>query len=181
MGKLIKKTKDWAVQLDKEQTLQLHNLNVIFRNNGFDADQEHVGMTDALDVPNAAMLIPRVLTQFVQEGVEPLLIGRNLLQRIEYVPGMQTVFPAIDQLQAREVGDGMSLPIFNISMGGGQTYGVSVKRHGLMLIRWTMAPHFHASAAVSSSEPVSAIMIRSASLADSQNRPTNLASFLDMA
>ena len=133
MGKLIKKTKDWAVQLDKEQTLQLHNLNVIFRNNGFDADQEHVGMTDALDVPNAAMLIPRVLTQFVQEGVEPLLIGRNLLQRIEYVPGMQTVFPAIDQLQAREVGDGMSLPIFNISMGGGQTYGVSVKRHGLML------------------------------------------------
>jgi len=134
MGKkAVKKTQDWAVQLDKDDLINLNLLDTVFRTNGFDPDGEHMIMKDAMDVPNAAFLIPRVLTQFVQEGVEPLLVGANLLQRIEYIPGMQTVFPAIDVLNAREVGDGMGLPIFNINIGGGQTYGVSVKRHGLML------------------------------------------------
>jgi len=131
--KVVKKTQDWAVELAKDDLLSLSKLDTVFRSNGYDEDGEHVTMADAMDVPNAAFLVPRVLTQFVQEGVEPMLIGSSLLQRIEYVPGMQTVFPAIDTLNAREVGDGMGLPIFNINVGGGQTYGVSVKRHGLML------------------------------------------------
>ena len=44
-----------------------------------------------------------------------------------------TVFPAIEPLRAEEVGDGMDLPIFNINIGGAQSFGVTVKRHGLRL------------------------------------------------
>ncbi len=112
----------------------LARFDSIFRNNGFDPETgKNLSMKDAMDIPNAAFMIPRVLTTMVQEGHEPMLIGTSLLQRIDYVPGMQTVFPAIDVLTAREVGDGMALPIFNVNIGGGQTFGVTVKRHGLAL------------------------------------------------
>jgi hypothetical protein len=127
----MRKTVD---KMNKDELVQLARFDSIIRNNGFDPETErNMSMTDALDIPSAAIMIPRVLTQFVQEGVEPLLIGTSLLQRVEYQPGIQTVYPAIDVLQAREVGDGMALPIFNINMAGGQSFGITVKRHGLAL------------------------------------------------
>ena len=46
---------------------------------------------------------------------------------------MQTVFPAIEPLRAEEAGDGMDLPVYNINIGGAQSFGVTVKRHGLRL------------------------------------------------
>jgi len=103
----MRKTVD---QMSKDELVQLARFDSIIRNNGFDPETErNMSMTDALDLPSAAIMIPRVLTQFVQEGVEPLLVGTSLLQRVEYQPGIQTVYPAIDVLQAREVGDGMAV------------------------------------------------------------------------
>jgi hypothetical protein len=122
---------DWN---DSQVKTDLARMEAIFRTGGYDpVEKKQISMKDALDIPNAAFLIPRVLTTFVQEGIEPMLIGTSLLQRVDYVPGMQTVFPAIDVLTAREVGDGMALPIFNINIGGAQTFGVHVTRHGLAL------------------------------------------------
>jgi hypothetical protein len=63
------------------------------------------------------------MTQIVQEGIEPLLIGTSLLQRIEFQPGMQTVCPAVEPLRAEEAGDEMDLPIYNINIGGAQGFG----------------------------------------------------------
>ena len=112
----------------------LKRFDSIFRRNGWDPEsQSHVTIKDALDTSNAAFLIPRVLTQIVQEGIEPLLIGANLLQRVDYVPGMQTVFPAIEPLWADEAADTGGLPIHNINIAGASSYGTTVKRHGLML------------------------------------------------
>lgn len=112
----------------------LDRLETIFRTNGWDPEKEkHVTMKDAMDVQNAAFLIPRVMTQMVQEGIEPLLIGTHLLQRIEYEQGMLTVFPAIEPLRAEEVADGADVPFVNINIGGAQSFGVTVKRHGLGL------------------------------------------------
>ena len=119
---------------DKVTKQDYARLQSVFLCNGYDPNTGgKMAMRDALDIPQAAFLIPKVLTQIVQEGVEPMLIGTSLLTEIEYTPGMHTVFPAFDILTAREVGEGMSLPIFNINIGGGQTYGVQVKRHGLQL------------------------------------------------
>jgi hypothetical protein len=120
--------------LSKEDRVQLLRYDSIFRNNGYDPDSDRqLAMKDTMDLPNAAFMVPRVLSTFVQAGVEPMLIGSNLLQRIEYVPGMATVFPAVDVLTAREAGDGGALPEFNVNVGGGQTFGVNVTRHGLAL------------------------------------------------
>ena len=120
--------------LNKDERVQLLRYDSIFRNNGYDPDsQKQLAMKDTMDLPNAAFMVPRVLSTFVQSGVEPMLIGPNLLQRIEYVPGMTTVFPAVDVLTAREAGDGGALPEFNVNVGGGQTFGVNVTRHGLAL------------------------------------------------
>jgi hypothetical protein len=74
------------------------------------------------------------VTQIVQEGIEPLLIGEKLLQKIQYKPGMTTVFPAVEPLRADLAGDGMDLPIYNINIGGAQSFAVQVQRHG---VRWT--------------------------------------------
>lgn len=130
----MKKVTKTVDKMSDAELLQFARFDSIVRNNGWDPEiEKHISMSDAVDIPDAAIMIPRVMTQFVQEGVEPLLIGTSLLQRIAYTPGMQTVFPAVDVLTAREVGDGMALPIFNIHTAGGQSYGVSVKRHGLAL------------------------------------------------
>ena len=94
---------------------------------------EPISITDALDIQNAAFMIPRAMTQIVQEGIEPLLIGEKLMQKVQYKPGMTTIFPAIEPLRADEAGDGMDLPQYNINIGGAQSFGVSVKRHGLRL------------------------------------------------
>jgi hypothetical protein len=121
-------------KLTDEQAKSFTRLSTIFRANGYDPEvKKHVTIRDAMDVSNAAFLIPRVLTQIVQEGIEPMLIGTSLLQKIDYVPGMQTVFPAIPPLHAEEVGDTQGLPYFDIAVGGAQTYGMTVKRHGLAL------------------------------------------------
>jgi hypothetical protein len=122
------------VDMSEDDKRAYARFDSIFRNNGFDPElQKHISMKDAMDIPNAGFMIPRVLTNFVQMGVEPLLIGTNLLQRIEYTPGMVTVVPAFDVLQAQEVAENSSLPIIPINVGGGATYGMNVRKHGLQL------------------------------------------------
>ena len=39
---------------------------------------ESISIQDALDIQNAAFMIPRAMTLVVQEGIEPLLIGEAL-------------------------------------------------------------------------------------------------------
>lgn len=131
------------LQMTDAEARVADRISYIFRSNGYDKETgEFVELPkllkglegkDALDTANAAFMIPRSLTTIVQEGIEPLLIGTSLLQRVQYVPGMQAVFPAIEPLRAEEVGDGMDLPIYNINIGGAAQFAVTVKRHGLQL------------------------------------------------
>lgn len=121
-------------QMTDADATNLGRLETIFRTNGYDPEtKKHVTIKDAMDVQNAAFLIPRVMTQMVQEGIEPLLIGTALLQRIEYEQGMMTVFPAIEPLRAEQVADGSDVPFVNINIGGAQSFAVTVARHGLGL------------------------------------------------
>jgi hypothetical protein len=109
-------------------------ISAIFNYNGYDPEKGlTVSIKDAMDIQNAAFMVPRAMTQIVQEGIEPLLIGEKLLQKIQYKPGMTTVFPAIEPLRADTAGDGMDLPQYNINIGGAQSFGVQVQRHGLRL------------------------------------------------
>jgi len=121
-------------QMTDSDAKNLDRLESIFRTNGFDPEtQKTMSLKDAMDIQNAAFLIPRVMTTMVQEGIEPLLIGTALLQRIEYEMGMMTVFPAIEPLRAEEVADGADVPFVNINIGGAQSFALTVKRHGIGL------------------------------------------------
>jgi hypothetical protein len=92
-----------------------------------------VSMKDAVALPNATILIPHILTQFVKEGVEPMLVGTRLLTRIQYQPGLSIQFPALGSLYAEDVAPGQSLPEFAPDLGGHTTNELKVGKSGLAL------------------------------------------------
>jgi hypothetical protein len=92
-----------------------------------------VSMKDAVALPNATILVPHILSQFVKEGIEPMLIGTRLLTRIQYQPGLQIQFPAIGSLYAEDVAPGQSLPEFAPDLGGQATNELKVGKSGLAL------------------------------------------------
>lgn len=92
-----------------------------------------VSMKDAVALPNATILVPHILSQFVKEGIEPMLIGTRLLTRIQYQPGLQIQFPALGALYAEDVAPGQSLPEFAPDLGGQATNELKVGKSGLAL------------------------------------------------
>lgn len=105
---------------------------------GFDAfgkfkGKGKVSMTDAVALPNASILVPHVLTKFVKEGIEPMLIGERLLTQIQYQPGLSIQFPAIGALYAEDVAPGSSLPEFAPDIAGHTTNEMRVGKSGLAL------------------------------------------------
>lgn len=102
-----------------------------------------VKMEDALALENATVVIPHVMSQFVKEPTEPMLIGASLLQRIQYEPGLQIQFPAIGALYAEDVAHGQSLPEITPDLGGQATNEIKVGKSGLAIklfddmMRWS--------------------------------------------
>ena len=92
-------------------------LEYLWRNNGQFEDGQF-SIEDALSVPNAPMLMPKVISNIVKESVEPLLIGTSLLQRINYSYGQTITFPAVGALQAADIAEGESYPERSLQMGG---------------------------------------------------------------
>ncbi|TFH51809.1 MAG: hypothetical protein E4H01_00085 [Lysobacterales bacterium] len=92
-----------------------------------------VSMKDAVALPNATILVPHILSQFVREGLEPMLVGTRLLTRIQYQPGMQIQFPALGALTAEDVAPGQSLPEFAPDLGGSAVNEMKVGKSGLAL------------------------------------------------
>src|SRR5579863_1679094 len=79
---------------------------------------EQMSMTDALSVPNAPLLFPRVISNIVKEAVEPLLVGTSLLQRISYSYGQTITFPAVGAMYAADIAEGQEYPERSLAMGG---------------------------------------------------------------
>ena len=91
----------------------------VWRNNGQLIDGENrVEMKDAISVPNAAMFLPKVVSNIVKEAAEPLLVGTSLLQRIEYHAGQTITFPAVGALVAADIAEGQEYPERQLQMGG---------------------------------------------------------------
>jgi hypothetical protein len=90
----------------------------------------NVKITDALAVPDAAMLLPKVISNVVREAAEPLLVGTSLLQRINYSYGQQITFPSVGALHAADIAEGMEYPEQTLSMGGA-TVVANIGKSGL--------------------------------------------------
>ena len=77
-----------------------------------------IKLEDALSVPNAPLLFPKVISNIVREAVEPLLVATSLLQRINYSYGQTITFPAVGALTAADIAEGQEYPERTLQMGG---------------------------------------------------------------
>jgi len=94
-------------------------LQRLWNNSGVDPlSRERVSLTDALSVPNAPMLFPKVISNIVKEAAEPLLVGTSLLQRINYAYGQTITFPAVGAMYAADIAEGQEYPERSLAMGG---------------------------------------------------------------
>jgi hypothetical protein len=93
-------------------------LEYLWRTNGKVEDGPQFKLEDALSVPNASVLMPKVISNIVKEAVEPLLIGTSLLQRINYSYGQTITFPAVGALVAADIAEGMEYPERSLQTGG---------------------------------------------------------------
>ena len=90
----------------------------LWKNNGNLQSGERVKLNDALSVPNAPMLMPKVISNIVKEAAEPLLVGTSLLQRINYSYGQTITFPAVGAIVAADIAEGQEYPERSLQMGG---------------------------------------------------------------
>jgi hypothetical protein len=90
----------------------------LWRNNGHIEDGVRVKLEDALSVPNAPLLMPKVISNIVKEALEPLLVGTSLLTRIQYSYGQTITFPAVGALQAADIAEGQEYPERSLQTGG---------------------------------------------------------------
>lgn len=102
----------------------------LWRSNGKVAEGKTVSLQDALSVPNAPLMLPKVISNIVKEAQEPLLIGASLLQRINYSAGQTISFPAVGALQAADIAEGMEYPERSLQMGG-STVTATIGKSGL--------------------------------------------------
>jgi len=105
-------------------------LEFMWKNNGRLEDGTRIKLEDALSVPNASMLMPRVISNIVKEAAEPLLVGASLLQRINYSYGQTITFPAVGALVAADIAEGMEYPERSLQMGG-STVTASIGKSGI--------------------------------------------------
>lgn len=102
----------------------------LWKSNGHLADGREVKLEDALSVPNAPMLMPKVISNIVKEAQEPLLVGTSLLQRINYSYGQTITFPAVGALVAADIAEGQEYPERSLQMGG-STVTASIGKTGV--------------------------------------------------
>jgi len=106
----------------------------LWKNNGRrdSLNKEPVKLEDALSVPNAPMLFPKVISNIVKEAQEPLLVGTSLLQRINYSYGQSITFPAVGALVAADIAEGQEYPERSLQMGG-STVTANIGKSGVAI------------------------------------------------
>lgn len=105
-------------------------MEFVFRKGRDPMSGAKVKIEDALSVPNAPMLMPKVISNVVREAQEPLLVGSSLLQRINYSYGQTITFPAVGAMVAADIAEGQEYPERDLTMGGA-TVTASIGKSGL--------------------------------------------------
>lgn len=116
-----------------DETIKLKDiadLEWLWKSNGVDKEGKQRSLSDALQVTNAPLLFPKVISNIVKEAVEPLLVGTSLLQRINYSYGQTITFPAVGVMHAADIADGQEYPERSLTMGG-STVTASIGKSGL--------------------------------------------------
>ena len=98
---------------------RVKEFNYIFRN-GKDIEGKEFTVSDMYSVPDAPILLPKVISTVVREAIEPMLIGTSLLQRINYTMGQTILLPATGALSVGDldIPEGGEYPEGKMDKGG---------------------------------------------------------------
>lgn len=114
---------------------EIDNFRFAFRNGGIDSNGAKLQISDAISTPSAPLMFKRVITEVVQEAIEPNLIGTSLLNRIDYDGyGTSISFGTIGASGGIELdmAEGQEYPEFGVQVGNG-TVTAHIGKAGLAL------------------------------------------------
>lgn len=106
-----------------------------FNNGGLTKDGSRLQISDALSTPNASLMFKRVITEVVQEAIEPNLIGTRLLSRIDYDGyGLKILSGVAAGAISGEldIGEGQEYPEVGMNWGG-NTVTATVGKSGIAM------------------------------------------------
>lgn len=112
-------TLDNAKVLDSYKN-RLKQFQFIWDNSGMDVDGTEWRVQDMYSVPDAPILLPKVISTVVREAMEPMMIGSSLLQRINFSMGQTLVLPAMSAISVAEldIPEGGEYPEAKMTQGG---------------------------------------------------------------
>lgn len=115
------KIRDFWGQSELKIKDEIQEFRHAFRNGGLTQDGTRLKFEDALSVPNAPILFKRVITEVVQEAIEPYLIGTRLLSRIDFDGyGLKILAGVAGGALSGELdlAEGQEYPEIGMNMGG---------------------------------------------------------------
>lgn len=119
----------------KEIQDEVKNVYSAFATGGIDADGVKLELSDAINTPMAPMAFKRVITEVMQEAIEPILVGTRLLSIIR-MDGYSTQinFGTLGAIGPADLAmtEGQEYPEFSIQKGGG-TATANIGKYGLAI------------------------------------------------
>jgi hypothetical protein len=105
-----------------------------FRNGGMTPEGDRMSITDAISTSGSPLMFKRVISEIVQEAVEPNLIGTSLLNRIDYDGyGTTITFGTMGAISGElDMAEGQEYPEFGIQVGSG-TVTANIGKSGLAM------------------------------------------------
>lgn len=113
----------------------IQEVRTLFATNGVNNDGVKLSITDTLATPNMPLAFKRVIEEYVIEGIEPNLIGTQLLQTITVDPYKTEVrFRTYGSMDVGDISmaEGQEYPEFSRPNGGGQV-SANIGKYGLAM------------------------------------------------
>lgn len=109
-------------KLAEKDSLKRDEYKAIWTNGGKhfeDADVFDIPMEDALAHPKSTEFFPVTVESMVREAIEPMLVVTQLLDRIQYTPGIQMSFGSVGALDAADIDESGEYPEHSLNFGPG--------------------------------------------------------------
>lgn len=99
-----------------------------------DAEQNEVTLRDVLNKEDLSRLVPLAISEVVREAAEPDLLANELFVNISQKDGIYIQLPAVGALDSvEEVAPGQEYGKEDITLGGGSTIRLDIRKYGLKL------------------------------------------------
>lgn len=113
----------------------INDLYQTMNNGGVTPDGVRLTVSDAIAVSNAPVMFKRVITEVMQEAIEPVLVGTRLLTPLRFDGyGAQITFGTMGAIgnKSLEMAEGQEYPEFGLQVGAG-TATATIGKSGLAL------------------------------------------------